>query len=395
MEHCRHSPIIDDKLMADPHTAFAQLRKTGPAHHTTTPDGAPVWLVTRYADVRAALADPRLSLNKANARTSEHYMSSMPPELDTHLLNMDPPDHARLRRLVSRAFTPRHIDSLRESVQTTTDDLLDAFTGSRVDLMAALANPLPMGVICELLGIPLDARTDFRAWTSTLLSPTPDAAVDSRAAMRHMHSFLLDIIADKRPRRTDDLLSAMIEARDEGDRLSEPELVAMAFLILFAGYDNAVNLIGNAVLALLTHPDQMRAVRDGSTTVRAVLEETLRWNSPAELAVRRFALEDLTIGGVDIMAGDRVWLSLLSANRDGAQFKAPDTFDPARTAVHLGFGHGIHYCLGASLARLEGEIAITSLLRRFPTLTLAVPADALEWWPNLRKRGLRKLPLTW
>ncbi|OEJ21024.1 cytochrome P450 family protein [Streptomyces subrutilus] len=388
--------LFDDALMGDPHGVYAKLREAGPVHRTTTPDGATVWLVTRHQDVRPALADPRLSLNKANAHSTGQYQSSMPPELDAHLLNMDPPDHARLRRLVSKAFTPRRIEALRDRVQALTDDLLDELPADQpVDLMESLANPLPMGVICELLGIPLGARHDFRTWTNTLLSPAPDAALDSRAAMKEMHRFLVDTIAAKRTQPTDDLLSAMIEARDANDSLTEPELLAMAFLILFAGYDNAVNLIGNAVLALLTHPEQMAAVRHGAVPVRAVVEETLRWNTPFTLAVRRFALEDLTIGGVSIPAGARVWLSLVSANRDGEQFQNPDAFDSTRTPAHLGFGHGIHYCLGAPLARIEGEVALTSLLGRFPGLRLAVPVDKLEWWPSFHKRGLRALPVTW
>ncbi|PNG19431.1 cytochrome P450 family protein [Streptomyces cahuitamycinicus] len=386
--------LFGDTLMSDPHGAYAQLRETGPVHRTTTPDGAPVWLVTRYEDVRAALADPRLSLNKANAHTTGRYQSSMPPELDAHLLNMDPPDHTRLRRLVSKAFTARRIEGLRQRVQARTEELLDAFTRPPVDLMAALANPLPMAVICELLGVPQNARHDFRAWTNTLLAPAPDAAAESRTAMREMHRFLVGTITAKRSHPTDDLLSAMIEARDEHDSLTEPELLAMAFLILFAGYDNAVNLIGNAVLALLLHPHHLDAVLDGRTPVRDV-EEAMRWNTPFTLGVRRFALEDLTIGDVTIPAGGRVWVSLLSANRDGTHFEAPDSFDPSRTPAHLGFGHGIHYCLGAPLARLEAETAITSLLDRLPTLRLSVPADELRWVPSFHKRALQELPVTW
>ncbi|MFJ5952580.1 cytochrome P450 [Streptomyces noursei] len=387
--------LFSDALLPTPHPGYAKLRTAAPVHHTTTPDGEPVWIVTRYAEVRAALADPRLSLNKANARTKGEYVSSMPPELDAHLLNMDPPDHTRLRRLVSTAFTPRRVEELRDRVQSVTDDLLDAASGPTMDVMTALANPLPMSVICELLGIPPDARQDFRAWTNALLSPVPGAATDSRTAMRSMYRFLRDVITDKRRQPTDDLLSAMIEARDEHDRLTESELVSMAFLILFAGYDNAVHLIGNAALGLLLHPDVLRAVRGGRTPVRAVVEETLRWNPPFPLGVRRFALKDLTIGGTDIPAGGRVWVSLISANRDEREFMSPDDFDPARTPGHLAFGHGIHYCLGAPLARLEAEIAIGTLLRRFPQLKLAVPADELAWWPSFQKRGLRQLPICW
>ncbi|WP_412075452.1 cytochrome P450 family protein [Streptomyces xanthophaeus] len=387
--------IFNDELIADPHGRYSQLRAAGPVHQTTTPDGEPVWVVTRYGDVREALADPRLSLNKANARTSGEYTSSMPPELDAHLLNMDAPDHTRLRRLVSKAFTPRHLESLRERIQAITDDLLDAANGPSVDLIEALANPLPMEVICELLGIPDEGRRDFRAWTSSLMSPEPGAAADSREAMRSMHRFLVGMIADKRRNPTDDLLSAMIEARDEDDSLSEPELVSMAFLLLFAGYDNGVNLIANAALALLLHPEQMTAVRAGTTPVRAVVEEALRWNPPFPLGVRRFALEDLTIGGVPIPAVGRVWVSLISANRDEQQFPRANEFDPTQSQGHLAFGHGIHYCLGAPLARLEAEVALTSLLARHTSIELAIPATKLEWWPSFHKRGLRSLPIRW
>ncbi|MGP3925086.1 cytochrome P450 family protein [Streptomyces sp. 8N616] len=390
-----HPTVFDDALLADPHAGYTLLRKAGPVHRTTTPDGAAVWLVTRYEDVRAALADPRLSLDKRNARSGGAHGPSMPPELDRHLLNLDPPDHTRLRRLVSRAFTQRRVEGLRERILSRTDELLDGFTKPPMDVMTALAAPLPLAVICELLGIPDEARRDFRTWTNTLRSPEPDAALGSREAMRHMHRYLLGLIADKRARPGDDLLSGMIAARDQHDRLTEPELVAMVFLILFAGYDNAVNLIGNTTLALLTHPEQLRAVREGRLPVQAALDETLRWNSPSMLASRRFTLEEVRIGGVVIPAGERIWLSLTSANRDGARFEDPDTFNASRNGPHLDFGHGIHHCLGAPLARLEGGIALTTLLRRFPSLSLAVPADELRWYPSFRTRGLLELPVVW
>ncbi|MFI1769222.1 cytochrome P450 [Streptomyces sp. NPDC020800] len=387
--------LFNDALMTDPYGTYARLRETGPVHRTTTPDGAPVWVVTRYEDVRAALTDPRLSLNKAHVRTTGRYQSSMPPELDAHLLNMDPPDHTRLRRLVSKAFTARRIEGLRERVQAHTDGLLDAVAERPTDLMHSLANPLPMEVICELLGIPAQDRRDFHAWTHSVRGSAEDAAVESRTAMREMHRYLTGVMGAKRNKPTDDLLTAMIEARDERDSLSEPELLAMAFLLLFTGYTSAVNLIGNATLALLLHPAVMSSVRAGRTPVRSVLEETLRWNAPVTLGVRRFTLEDVTIGGVTIPTGSRVWVSLASANRDAAQFTDPDCFQPDRPSAHLDFGHGIHYCLGAPLARLEAEVALTGLLARFPGLRLAVPADELEWLPSFHHRGLKTLPVTW
>ncbi|BDH10509.1 cytochrome P450 family protein [Streptomyces hygroscopicus] len=388
------SEVFNDVLLADPHSGYAKMREAGRVHQATTPDGEPVWVVARYEDVRKALADNRLSLNKVNARTRGNYQSSMPPELDAHLLNMDAPDHTRLRRLVSKAFTPRRIEALRDRVHSLTKDLLDTVHGPQFDIMATLANPLPMNVICELLGIPSGSRGDFRDWTNLLISPTPGAVESSRSAMRSMHKFLVAVINDKRRCPTDDLLSAMIESRDEHEHLSESELVAMAFLILFAGYENSTHLIGNATVGLLLHPEHLAAVREGRTSVRAVVEETLRWNSPFPLGVRRFALEDLVIGGVEIPAGGRVWVSLISANHDERLFESPRDFDPSRTPAHLAFGRGIHYCLGAPLARLEAEVAITSLLDRWPHLQLSVSVEQLEWWQSFHKRGLLALPVT-
>ncbi|MFD6465380.1 cytochrome P450 family protein [Streptomyces goshikiensis] len=389
-------PIFDDALMADPHGRYAELRGAGPVHETVTPDGESVWVITGYAEARIALADPRLSLNKANARTRGTYQSSMPPELDAHLLNLDPPDHTRLRKLVSKAFTPRRMASLRPRIEAMAEELLAAAPpGPDVDLMAVLANPLPMNVICELLGIPVGARRDFREWTNTLLSPAPGAAMDSRTAMRSMYGYLLEIIRAKREEPTDDLLTAMIQARDEHDSLTESELVSITFLILFAGYDNSVHLIGNTITALLLHPEQLKGVRDGALAIRDVVEESLRSDPPFPLSVRRFALEELTIAGTDVPAGGRVWISLISANSDEAQFPAPREFDPSRAPAHLAFGHGIHYCLGAPLARLEAEVAIETLLRRRPKLKMAASFEDMQWWPSFHKRGLQSLPISW
>jgi cytochrome P450 len=387
-------------LLADPHGGYAGLRAVGPVHRTTTPDGARVWLVTGYPEVRAALADPRLSLDKRTASSSGDHGASMPPELDAHLLNLDPPDHTRLRRLVSKAFTPRSVEALRGRVQQRTDELLDRLSPgpahrTEADLMAELATPLALTVICDVFGIADGGRPDFRHCADTLRSPAPDAALSSREALRRMFGILTDLIAEKRARPGDDLLTRMIAARDQQDRLAEPELVALAFLILFAGYDNSANLIGSTLLALLSHPEALRRLRAGELRTDQVLDETLRWNAPSMLAARRFAREDVELGGVTIPAGERIWLSLVSANRDAVQFPDPAAFDAGRDGVHLGFGHGIHYCLGAALARLEAEVALTTLLRRFPALGLARPPHQLRWQESFRNRGLQELPVTW
>jgi cytochrome P450 len=387
--------LFSDELMSNPHEGFRALRTAAAVHQGLTPDGEPVWVITRYAEAHAALTDQRLSLNKANARTRGEYQSSMPPELDAHLLNMDAPNHTRLRRLVSKAFTPPRVDGLRSRIQQHVDELLDACQRPEFDLMSALAEPLPMTVICDLLGIPTADRRDFRSWTSSLMSPRPGAAAESRAAMQNMYRFLTGILEHKRLNPTDDLLSDLLASHDEHDRLTEAELVSLSFLLLFAGYDNAVHLIGNAVLGLLLQPELWKALERGALPPRLVVEETLRWNPPFPLAVRRFALQDLTIGGVSIPAGGRIWVALISANRDEAQFDSPDEFNPHRNTAHLSFGHGAHYCLGAPLARLEAEIALTTLVRRCPDLTFAVQPDELRWWPSFHKRGLQELPVRW
>ncbi|MFI5688146.1 cytochrome P450 [Streptomyces sp. NPDC051636] len=387
--------LFGDALMADPHTGYRKLRAAGPVHRGLTPDGEPVWVITRYAEAREALTDPRFSLNKANARTSGEYQSSMPPELDAHLLNMDAPDHTRLRGLVAKAFTPRRVEDLRPRIQHRVNELIDSAPAAEADLMAALAEPLPMTVICELLGIPAADRPNFRAWTNSLMSPRPGAAAESRAAMRNMYQFLIDVLASKRRHPTDDLLSALLASHDEHDRLTEAELVSLSFLLLFAGYDNAVHLIGNAIVGLLLHPQHITSLRSGELSPRLVIEETLRWNPPFPLGVRRFALEDLTIGGAAIPAGGRVWIALISANRDEALFDNPDDFNPHRAPAHLSFGHGAHYCLGAPLARLEAEITLTTLVRRRTGLALATQPEELTWWPSFHKRGLRSLPVRW
>ncbi|MFF2367411.1 cytochrome P450 [Streptomyces sp. NPDC058122] len=382
-------------LARDPYGVYAQLRQAGPVHRITGTDGLPAWLVTRYDDVREALTDPRLSLDKRNAVPGGYRGMALPPALDANLLNMDPPDHTRIRRLVTRAFTPRRIERLREPIRRTADQLLDAVAAAeRVDLIASYAAPLPITVICDLLGIGPTDRLDFRSWTDALVAPDPTRPSLAEEAVGSMVSFLTRLIADKRTAPTDDLLSALIAVRDEEDRLSEDELMSLAFLILFAGYENTVHLIGNAVLTLLRHPDQLAGLRADPTRMSAAVEELARYDGPMPLAVRRFPTEDVTISGVTVPAGETVLLSLAAAHRDPHRFTDPDHFDIDRDATgHLALGHGIHYCLGAPLARVETEIALSALLDRFPDLALDVPPGELRWRPSMRSRGLLGLPV--
>ncbi|MGW2684738.1 cytochrome P450 family protein [Streptomyces sp. NPDC001414] len=383
------------ELFADPYAVYARLREAGPVHRFTGTDGLPAWLVTRYDDVRQALADPRLSLDKAHAKPGGYRGLALPPALDANLLNMDPPDHTRIRRLVSQAFTLRRIARLREPVRRTADALLDAVAPlGRADLIADYAAPLPIAVICELLGVAEDDRPDFRSWTDALVVPDPARPDGAREAVRALLAYFAGLLARKRAEPADDLLSALIAVRDEEDRLSEDELMSLAFLILFAGYENTVHLIGNAVLALLVDPPQLAALRADPARTGAAVEELLRYDGPVPLAIRRFPTEDVTIGGVAVPAGETVLLSLAAAHRDPRRFPEPDRLDLGRDgAGHLALGHGIHYCIGAPLARLEAEIALTALLERLPGLALDVPVDALRHRPSMRTRGLLALPV--
>ncbi|MFJ7072522.1 cytochrome P450 [Streptomyces sp. NPDC098781] len=384
-----------DGLIDHPYDVYRRLRESAPVCRIAGPDGSPAWLVTRYGDVREALADVRLSLDKRNAAPGSYRGFALPPALDANLLNMDPPDHARIRRLVGRAFTPRRVEQLRGPVRRTADHLLDALgPHGTTDLVASYAAPLPIIVICDLLGVPDAHRRDFREWTDALVAPDPARPGAAKEAVGAMLGFFTRLLADKRAKPADDLLSDLIAVRDGGDRLSEDELMSLAFLILFAGYENTVQLIGNAVLALLRHPGQLAALREDPARLPAAVAELSRYEGPALLAIRRFPTEDVTIGGVTVPAGETVLLSLAAANRDPARFPDPDRLDLARDASgHLALGHGIHYCLGAPLARAETEIALAALLERFPELALA--DTDVRWRRSLRARGPAALPVSY
>ncbi len=387
---------LDANYLADPHGFFAELRRAGPVRQAQMPNGATVWMVTRYADVYNACADPRLSMNNEHAPGWRGLI--LPPQLNATLMNTDPPAHTRLRRLVSKAFTPHRVAQMRDRIQEVTDDLLDAVAPhGHADLNRALAAPLPLTVIGEMLGIPSRHHEDFRQWLGTMLAAEAGQASpqDASTAVQNIAEFLVALVARKADALADDLLSDMISARDAEDRLSADELTSLAFLIFSAGYETTVSLIGNAVVALLRRPDQWAVLIDDPALVPNAIEEMLRFDGPSLLAVRRFAREDMEIGGARIRAQDTVMLALASANRDAGQFTSPDEVDVRRKDnKHVGFGHGIHFCLGAPLARLEGEIALATLLRRFPGLKLAVPAGELQWRPSLRTRGTVTLPVT-
>ncbi|MFI9004005.1 cytochrome P450 [Streptomyces sp. NPDC053541] len=379
---------------ANPYPAYAQLRASGPVHEIVTPEGVPAWLVVGYEEARAALADQRF------VKDPTAVLDFVPLDVEVigpNLLTVDPPDHTRLRRLVAGEFTARRVAALRPRIQQLTDELLDAMApAGRADLVDAFAFPLPITVICELLGVPAADRDSFRAWSNELVAPT--GALTEREAVDGFGGYLDELIEDKRAGGPqDDLLSALIAARaEDGDRLSLPELRALAYLLLIAGHETTVNLIAGTVRLLLTHPDQSAALRADPGLVDAAIEEGLRFDGPVEAATYRFAREDVELAGTVIPAGSVVLVGLAAADRDADRFADPDRFDVHRDPRgHLAFGHGIHYCLGAPLARLEGKIAIRSLLERFPRLELDPEAGPLEWLPGLLIRGTRRLPVVW
>ncbi|MFC9223246.1 cytochrome P450 [Streptomyces hygroscopicus] len=395
-------PVDTAPMIEDLYPALAALREAGPVHRIAGTDGRPAWLVTRYEDVRRLFADPRLALDKRHAAPGSFSGFSLPPALDANLLNMDPPDHTRVRRLVVKAFTPGRVERMRGPVRRIADELLDAIeSDGRADLLAAYAGQLPIIVICDLLGVPQGDRRDFRSWSDALITPDPARPRAAKEAVGSMLRFYTGLIAKKRAEPGDDLLSDLIRVRDDetgdgDDGLTEDELTSLAFLILLAGYENTVHLIANSVLTLLDHPAALQELREDPSGLPAAFDELARYEGPAPLAIRRFPLEDIEIGGVTVPAGETVLLSVASAHRDPAHFQDPDAFNPhLGRSGHLALGHGIHYCLGAPLARMETETALAALLQRFPGLRLDVPREELRWRPSIRARGLISLPVAW
>ncbi|MER6981267.1 cytochrome P450 family protein [Streptomyces carpinensis] len=377
----------------DPHPVYARLRELGPVHwvRLPPPEGYDTWLVVGHEEARGALADPRLvkDVGAVDVTLLEEQA------IGKHLLITDPPQHTRLRSLVTRAFTARRVEALRPRVQQITDELLDAMLPrGRADLVEAFAYPLPITVICELLGVPEIDRAAFREMSNEVVAPTSEEA--NLRAVERLGAYLTELIEDKRcAGPADDLLSDLIRTTGEdGDRLSPGELRGMAFLLLIAGHETTVNLITNSVHALLTHPDQLAALRADLDLVDGAVEETLRHEGPVENATFRYAAEPLQIAGTAIARGEPVMIGLTASGRDGSRFPAPDRFDIHRdTRGHLAFGHGMHYCLGAPLARLEAHTALRSLLHRAPGLALDGPPG--EWLPGMLIRGVRSLPVRW
>jgi cytochrome P450 len=376
---------------SDPYSVHARLRAQYPVAQVIMPGGTPAWLITGYAEARATLTDPRLLKLPKDWRPDP---DSLLASLDLHMLNLDPPDHERLRKLVNKAFTARRVSELRPRITAITAGLLDDMsTRSEVDLLASFAFPLPITVICELLGVPVADRDQFRVWSATIVADTVSPEV-FQAHATAMTGYFQALLATRRREPADDLLSALIAARDEGDSLSENELLSMAFLLLVAGHETTVNLIASGALALLLNPGELARLRADPSLLSGAVEELLRYVNPVNNATFRFTGEPVEIGGVPIGPGEVVLVSLSGANRDPSRYADPERLDLGRdSGGHLAFGHGIHYCLGAPLARLEAEIAFACLLERFGSMTLAVPADELRWRPSTLIHGLESLPV--
>ncbi|WP_454196854.1 cytochrome P450 family protein [Nocardia sp. Marseille-Q1738] len=391
-----------------PYAFYEQLRAEGPVHLIRLRTGVRAWLVVDYDAAKDVLRHPDVRKDPhtaagARARQAAAGRSGVTAanqRLSHHLLNADPPRHSRLRKLVGPAFAPARMEALAPRVAAIADDLLDAIdrtagaTG-QVDLLAEYAFPLPITVICELLGVPVEDRARFRDWSAAVVDTPMSTPEGMRSATDAIVEYFDGLVARRRAEGLgEDLISQLVATSDEGDRLSHDELISMAFLILVAGHETTVNLIGNTVLELLTDPPRYRALYDDPAGVPALVEEMLRYNGPVNVVTLRYTTAPVALGGNVIPEGELVLVAVASANRDERHFAAPATFDPDRASNgHLAFGHGIHYCLGAGLARLEARVALTRLVRRYPLLRLAADDADLRWRESILIRGLLELPV--
>ncbi len=379
-------------MTANPHPVFAAMRQSAPAHEIPLGPGATGWMITRYEDVRRALGDPRLAKSPTAAVMPPAMVK---PGLNKHMLNADAPEHTRLRKLVSMAFTSRRMEEFRPRVQEISDSLLRALDGREtIDLIDDYAFPLPFQVICELIGVPMVDRDSFRAWSNLLVDQFAQGSPEAAEAASAMVGYVGDLVERKRAEPDDALLSGLIAASDAGDRLDDDELTSLVFLLLVAGHETTVNLIGNAMYLLLGRPDQAKALRENPALVPGAIEEFLRFESPVKTATLRISVAPVEVGEVTIPPGQLVFISLMSANRDEHAFTDPDELDLARKeGQHMAFGHGIHFCLGAPLARIEAQVAISSLLQRFPQMSAEGDLADVKWRPGLLLRGLEHLPV--
>jgi cytochrome P450 len=402
----RRYDLYGPEFRADPACVFARMREHDPFLRQPGLDGeTPIWFITRHDDVAAVLLDDeRFVRDSRFALTPEEIEDRqlIPPGLEVienHMLNRDGDDHRRLRQLVTKAFTPKRVEQLRPRIQSIADELLDAVERhGEMDLSAEYAFPLPITVIAELLGVPSADQGRFKEWSDAIITPAFDPRDMERffEQMGEFVGYLTDFFAQRRAAPTDDLVSALLAARDESDALSEQEVFGTVVLLIVAGHETTVGLIGNAVVNLLEHPDQLALLREDPTLIPGAVEEILRYEGPVERSLNRWAATDVELGGQTIPKGDLVIPILNAAGRDPSRFPEPDRLDVTREDTrHVAFGRGSHYCLGAPLARLEAEVALETLFRRLPELRLAVSRDQLEWRPTPGFRRVVALPVAW
>lgn len=375
----------------NPYPVYEKLRKEEPVFRVMFPHGEFGWIITRYEDAVQILKDPRFTKDIAKRYGPENQSIFV-----NNMLFSDPPDHRRLRGLVQKAFTPKLIADMRSHIQEIADDLLDNLASQeKMNLIDDFAFPLPIIVISEILGVPLEDQDKFRMWSNSII----DASSSEHAEMFEQHArefteYLNAWFAKVRKDTGNDLISQLVTAEDSGQQLSENELLGVVSLLIIAGHETTVNLIGNGILALLEHPEQRELLIKQPELIHKAIEEMLRYNGPVEFSTSRWALEDIEFRGQHIAQGELVIVALDSANRDEQQFKDADVFDITREkSSHLAFGTGIHLCLGAPLARLEGEIAVSTLLNRFPNMQLQTDVNELEWRPGMIVRGVKEIPV--
>jgi len=391
------SSYFAPELLANPYPIYHRLRSTDPVHWD---EGISAWMVTRYDDAAAGLRNPRLSSARAERSRSRHGS----PELDEFfdgqsksMINNDPPTHTRLRGLVNKAFTPRAVEAMTGQVQQLVDHFLDAIQPhGRMDVIQDLAYPLPVTVIAQMIGVPAADMARFKKWSDEIAvgagaTPTREELLTALNSRRELVAYFREVVAQRRVKPENDLLSALVQAEEAGDRLSEAELFSIAILLLVAGNETTTNLIGNGLKALLENPDQLQKLRDNPALIDSAVEELLRFDGPVQFT-SRIALESLTLRDKAIRTGDGIYFFIGAANRDPERFPDPDRLDIARPDNHhLAFGAGPHFCLGAPLARLEGRIAFATLLRRLPGLRLA---GQPQYRHDFNLRGLKTLPVT-
>jgi len=397
---------LPQDFFCTPYAFYAELRAEGPVHAIELSTGVRAWLVVDLDAAREVLRHPAIrkdphtdaSRRARGLPADDTGVGAVNTSISYHLLNTDPPQHARLRRLVTPAFAPVRIEALAPRVLAVADELLDRMAADgagRVDLLSEYAFPLPITVICELLGVPVADRAEFREWSRIIVELSTATQDEIRHATDAIADYFERLIARRRAEGLgDDLVSNLIAVNADGDRLTDDELISMVFLILVAGHETTVNLIGNTVLALLSDPARYRALHGNPEDVPALIEEMLRYDGPVNIATLRYTTAPITLGDTEIPADEMVLVALGSANHDERHFSAAAEFDPQRPASgHLAFGHGIHFCLGAGLARLEARIAITRLVERCPELRLAADGGEVRWRESMLIRGLHDLPV--